>query len=358
MKWRVRGAASLTLLALGAGLVGVSAGCGGGSLTDRQSRLAGVYEGAGTLAGASASLSVHVASDGVASATLTASGASVALAGRVTSAGVLSLLGTGASAQGTLSESGGTVSVLLGAARASFALARAATPVPTASPAPSPTPTPTPTPGPTPEPGPSVLSASLFPLHAGDTWRWSVSGGGEASQTEVVRAEVLRDGRSVFPVERLDSTGRVVRRDYVPSGQTGGTGVIEQEIVLSTDGSTLSRTTLGQPLLVSYALARGQAGFANTLGGSRSSAAYLGSVTIVFTASFPRSERVSAPAGTFDCAVVRTVQETSYAQGGVFQSEASDVAEWRTEGVGPIKRTEGAVTWTLESATVGGRNYP
>ena len=353
MKWRLRGSLGLALLALGATPVALSSGCGGGaSLADRLTRLAGTYQGVGTLSGADASLSLTVAADGAATGTLAASGASTALSGRVTSAGALALTGASASVQGTLSESGGTVSVLLGAARASIALARPTTPTGTPTPSPSPTPTPTP------EPGPSSLSAALFPLHTGDIWRWSVTGGTENNQSTAVGVEAARDGRNVLPVEWRDSSGRPLRRDYVPTNQSGGYGIIEQEQVLPTDGATLSRTVFGQSLLVSYVLARGQEGPTNTLGGSRSSAPFLGAVSVTFAASFVRGERVSVGAGTFDCAVVRTVQTTGYTQSGAFQSETSDVTEWRAEGVGLVKRTEGGIVWTLDSATVDGKSYP
>jgi hypothetical protein len=56
--------------------------------------------------------------------------------------------------------------------------------------------------------------------------------------------------------------------------------------------------------------------------------------------------------------VIQTVQQTSYTQGGALQTETRDVTEWRAEGVGLVKRSEGGVTWTLDSATVDGKSYP
>lgn len=360
MMWRVRGALGLGLLALGFVSAATSVGCGGGgaSLTDRLSRLAGTYNGTGTLNGIDASLSVTVSADGSATGTLSTGGSSGALTGFVTSAGVLTMAGPDASLQGSLSETGGTLSVLRGQNRASIAVTRPATPTPTVGPTATPSPTPSPAPTPTPQPGLSNLSAALFPLHEGDVWRFSVSGGRETNVSEAIGAEALRDGRNVFPRERRDPQGRATRRDYLLSGLTGGFGIVEQEDVLATDGSTNARTTLGQSLLVSYALTRGQAGTPNALGGTRSSEGYLGSVSVAFTASFLRGERVTVGAGTFDCAVIRTVQQTSYTQGGALQTETSDVTEWRAEGVGLVKRTEGGVAWTLDSATVDGRSYP
>ena len=337
-------------------------GCAGGSLTARQSRLAEVYDGAGTLAGAGATLSVTVAAVGTATATLTVGDTSVALVGLVSSPGSLSLAGTtgdgqAASVQGTLSESGGTVSVLFGSARANLALARRASPSPSPSPdaTPTPTPRPSPSPTPTPDPGPAALEANLFPLHTGDTWRWDVGG---ASLVERLAAVETRSGRTVVPRERTDASGNLSRRDYFPSTLGTGYGVIEQVVLTPGTEEIRSQTTLGQPLFLSYSLVRGQAGATTTSLGDRVSTSFRGSVTVRFTPSFLRSERVSVPAGTFDCAVVKTVQETSYVLGGVFQTETTDLTEWRAMGIGPVQRIENGETWTLQSASVNGTSYP
>ncbi len=338
------------LATLGVGL-GVGAGCSGGSLSSRQSRLAGTYDGAG--------LTLTVATDGAVRATFTPSGGSpLALTGLVTSSGSLSLTGTGASAQGTLNESGGTLSFLVGASRTEIAVTRRATPSPSPTPAPTATPTPTPTPSPTPDPGPHQLSASLFPRTPGDTWTFDLSVTGSPAETrlEKIGTALTENGQSVVPLE-FWRDGAIEKISLLRENLTTGYGIVQERVLLP-GGTITAQTTYGQPLLVSYNLIKGQQGFTATGGGERNSAGYLGPVTTTFTASFQRSERVSVPAGTFDCAVIEIVQEVGYSQGGVFQREKETRTEWRAASVGVVKKTIDTATYTLCAASVGGRSWP
>lgn len=207
-------------------------------------------------------------------------------------------------------------------------------------------------------PAAKIMRAYFPSLTVGNRWTWRVTESGTTRQeTEAISATEAIAGATAYRVDQLSAASTKLGTTLL--------GLSDKQLLQYgfdsyTDAGVLEESIrYPSPWAIDLDISSGaESNQTFTLNSSFEEIPVVS--TFQIRARHLGMERVTVPAGTFDCAKLEIRTTLTVSMGGISGTpEVMTYTEWRAEGVGPVKSTSSdGATQELTSAQVNGSTVP